>query len=113
MIEPCLDFGQTRIAPDYRLTALQRLLHAVEQQLLVVGLLDEIHRAGLERAHDDGHVGVTADEDDRQVDTPCAHLLLHIEPAHARHTHIEQHAGIGQRIAGLEKGATACERHAL
>lgn len=83
--------------------AIEGLLHAVEQQLFVVGFLDEIHRTGLEGAHHDGHVGMAADEDHRQVDAARQQFVLHVQPAHAGHPHVEQDAGMAAALAGIEE----------
>lgn len=83
--------------------AIEGLLHAVEQQLFVVGFLDEIHRPGLEGAHHDGHVGMAADEDHRQVDAARQQFVLHVQPAHAGHPHVEQDAGMAAALAGVEE----------
>ncbi|MNH31247.1 hypothetical protein D3C79_915890 [compost metagenome] len=70
-----------REAIDARLHGLQRpgmarspegILNAVEQQLIVVGLFDEIAGPGLEGPHHDRHIGMAADEDHRQIDTAGA-----------------------------------------
>ncbi|MNP65104.1 hypothetical protein D3C76_1606670 [compost metagenome] len=65
---------------------------------------------GLERTDHDGHIGVPADKDDRQIQLAYAHFLLHVQPAHAGHAHVEQHAGIQTGIAGLEKLDTTGKR---
>ena len=56
---------------------------------------------------------MAADEDHRQLDAARTHLVLHVQPAHPRHAHIQQHAGIGVRLAGFEKGAATGEGHAF
>src|SRR3990167_5346566 len=83
--------------------AVQGLLHAVEQQLFVVGLLDKVHRAGAEGTHHDGHVGMATDEDDRHVDTTLAQGFLHIQTTHAGHPYIQQHTALTLTVADLEE----------
>src|SRR5690554_1421373 len=94
-------------------TLAQGPLHAVQQQLLVVGLLDEVHRPGAEGAYHYGHIGMGADEDHRQLTAALAQGVLHRQPAHAGHADIQQYAGRYVFAAAVEKNLAGGEGHRL
>ena len=81
----------------------QRALHAIEQFLVAKRLLQEIEGAvlhGFDRHRD---VAVAGDEDDRDRRAAQVQLVLHLEPAHARHAHVEhQAAGLRRVVARQE-----------
>src|SRR5690606_12027171 len=94
-------------------TLAQGPLHAVQQQLLVVGLFDEVHRPGAEGAYHYGYIGMGADEDHRQLTAALAQGVLHRQPAHAGHADIQQYAGRYVFAAAVEKGLAGGEGHRL
>ena len=112
-VDAHLHQGQRLVALPRPPGVLQRRLHAVEQQLVVVGLFDEITGASLECPHHDRHIGMAADEDHRQRQATLAHRLLDGQPAQPRHTHIQQHTGGPIVDAGIEKRLPAGERQGL
>ena len=71
---------------------LQALFDQAQHVALAERLLDEVHRALLQRRHRHRHVAVPGDEDHRQTATPAAEFLEQLEAAHARHAHIEHDA---------------------
>jgi hypothetical protein len=64
--------------------ASQRAMDDVEQGLVAERLLEEIDRTGLDRAHARGHVGVTADENDRDLMSRPDEAFLELEAARTR-----------------------------
>ncbi|MCY1246342.1 hypothetical protein D9M72_595700 [compost metagenome] len=94
-------------------TIAERLLHAVQQQLFVVRLLDKIMGTGLERAHHDRHIRMPADEDDGQVQLAHTHFFLHVQPAHTGHANVQQHTSIEACIAGIEERDATGKRQGL
>jgi hypothetical protein len=81
----------------------------VKQHLVIDWLLKEIDGVGLERAHARWHVGVTADEDDRDVVPGPVEAFLELEPARPRQAQVEHHAGwtVQHRLA--QKILSRCE----
>ena len=90
-----------RIAP-------QRVVDAVEQLLLAIGLLHEVHGAGLDCLDRNCDVAVTAEKYDRDARAHRVQLVLQCGTAHMRHAHIEHEAswllGI-EAVAKLLRGA--------
>ena len=78
--------------------ARQRLVDAVEELLVAVGLGDEVHGAGPYRPHGDVDVGVGADEHDREAGAHRGQALLELRSAHVRHAHVEHEAPWRRRI---------------
>ena len=81
----------------------QRLVDAVEQLLLAIGLGDEVHRAGLDRPDRDIDVGVRADEHDRDPGVHRVESILQRRPAHVRHADVEDQAAGRLRVEGVEE----------
>src|SRR5262249_39061278 len=82
---------------------LERLSYAIEQELIAEGLLDEVDRAGLHRAYRHGHLGVSGDDDGRELDAAPRELGLEIETAHPRHAHVQDQAPRLRRIVIREE----------
>jgi len=83
-VEPHADAGDFRPISPCLAIAPQRAVDDVEQGLVAERLLEEIDRAGLDRAHARGYVGMTADEDDRDVMPGPVEAFLELEAARTR-----------------------------
>jgi hypothetical protein len=83
--------GLAQARPVFRV-ARQGPLHAVEQLLVPKRLLQEIERAMLHRFDRHRDVAVAGDKDHRNGGAAHVELVLHFEPGHARHVHVEQQA---------------------
>src|SRR5262249_11316320 len=82
---------------------LERLSYAIEQELITEGLLDEVDRAGLHRAHRHRYLGVSGDDDGRELDAAPRELGLEIESAHPRHAHVQDQAARLRRVVIREE----------
>ena len=112
LLEPARGVGLLQAAVAGLALEAQALLDHAQHLALAEGLLDEVHRALLERGHRHRHVAVAGDEHHRQAAATPPELLEDLQPAHARHAHVEQHAAGHPRLAGGEEGlARLVRRH--
>ena len=79
-------------------------LDAVEQVLVVEGLLDEVKGARLHGAHGHLHVAVAGDEYDRDVDALGRKALLQFKSAHAWHAHIQHQTARPRGVVTVDEG---------
>ena len=71
---------------------LDRALDLVQERLAVERLLDELDGTGLHGPDRHGDIGMRRDEDDGHAFAARDQFLEQVEPAGARHPHIEDHA---------------------
>jgi hypothetical protein len=72
--------------------AAERLVDDVEQGLVADRLLEEVHRAALQRPDAGPDVGVAGEEDDGKVPSRAREGVLHVEPAGAGKAEIQEDA---------------------
>ena len=78
-------------------------LHAVEQGLLAVGFLQEIECAVLHGFNRHRHITMAGEKDNGDCGSPQIEFHLQLEPAHARHTNVEQQAAVELGAPGTQK----------
>src|SRR5690625_3946383 len=82
---------KTLMASAQVLRLAQRLLHNINQLLVVEGLLDEVESTGFECGDGHRHIAVTGHEDNRRNVAAFQHALLHLQPGQTRHAYIQQY----------------------
>ena len=80
--------GVGRRFQRYGEVALEGFLHPFDQQILVEGLLQEIHGARAEGPDGGVHVAMAGDDDDGHGQAAAGHLLLQIQPVLAGHADV-------------------------
>src|SRR5215813_582885 len=91
-----------------------RVLHGVEERLIVERFGKEVHGPRLHRAHGHGNVAMAGDEDDGDVIAGSLEDLLQLEAALTRHSDIEHEAAGAVIVAPVEELAHRGERlHAI
>ena len=83
--------------------ALERVLHGVEQRLIVERLGEDVERAGLHRPDGERDVGVRGQEDHREIVAAAGESPLQVQAAQPGHADIEQQATGAFGIDGLEE----------
>ena len=78
----------------------------VEKTLVVDGFQEKIKCAVLHRPHRHIDVAVTGEKNDRERNAAAPHLMLSLNPAHARHAHVEHHAARLRR--GISREEVFC-----
>ena len=70
----------------------QRLTHQANELLVIYRFPEDRTRASRSRVSSQFVIPVCRNEDDRDLETPCGHLLLHLKTAHFWHRNVENHA---------------------
>src|SRR3569623_3077155 len=95
-----VEFGHSAAAFP---VALQRVLNAVKQRLIVERLFDEIDVAAFERPHRHRYVAVAGDDDDGHLHMAGRKVFLQLQAAHVWHAHVEHDAAGGVVAESGEK----------
>jgi hypothetical protein len=93
--------------------AVQGPLHRLQQVGVGDRLLQEIDGPALHGAHAARHVGVTADEEEREVQAAPGQLVLEVQAGEPRHAQVRHHAGRLVRGDGHQQVGGGREAHHL
>ena len=93
LVEPRPTLGLHRIVLFRGRGLGQRQSDRLKQDLVVEGLLDEIHHAGLHRLDGERNVAVAGHHDDRGLEAERLEAMHELQAVQARHADIGDHAG--------------------
>ena len=87
----------------------QSAVNGLHECVVVERLLQEVHRTRLERLARRSHVAMPGDDDDGQPGRMVCQSQLQLQPRHARHADVGQHAALPVRLQRLKKRLCAGE----
>jgi hypothetical protein len=88
----------------------QCLTHQANELLVIHRFSEDRTRASRSRVSSQFVIPVGRNEDDRDLETPGDHLLLHLKTAHFRHRNVENHATDCVQSVRPQKLLPRCER---
>jgi hypothetical protein len=88
----------------------QRLTHQANELLVIHRFSEDRTRASRRRVSSRFVIPVGRNEEDRDLETPGNHLLLHLKTAHSRHRNVENHATDRVQSVRPQKLLPRCER---
>src|SRR5581483_1473926 len=108
--QPGQDVGALLARAPRAAIDLERAMDPVEQGLVAEGLLQEVERTCLHRAHGHRNVGVAGHDDGGDRDAAARQLLLQLETAHPSHPNVEHEAAGALRLIRRQEVARRPER---
>jgi hypothetical protein len=74
-----------------------------EQDFIAEGFVQKVNRAGSQGARPRRGIAMAGDEDDRNQAMGRSQLLLQLQAAHPRHPQVDDQAGRGLPLTGMQK----------